>query len=244
MNERPDLPFPDSGDAANPYAPPQAPLEGDPWMAQEGPLRPVPFEDLAAYPGFWPRVSAMFGLVFKRPFELFERVPVTEGLSAPWRFNLLLTLPYLLFMGAIMIFIAIVSGMSADPKMPRGFITGILGGEFLLIALFMNLGMFISGAFLHASLWIWGGTRQGRGLVQTIRSIGYGTAFLNLAVIVPCLGALVALAGWVMIAIGLARVHRTDTWRAVCAVLVTPIVVCCGLYVIFFAVAIGMGGLH
>ena len=56
-------------------------------------LRPVPFEDLEAYAGFWPRVGGMFRMVFTNPMELFDRVPVTEGLGSPWRFLLLLSIP-------------------------------------------------------------------------------------------------------------------------------------------------------
>jgi hypothetical protein len=43
---------------------------------------------------------------------------------------------------------------------------------------------------------------------------------------VPYLGILVQLAGMVWMGMGLARMHRTDTWRGVCALL-TPIFLCC-----------------
>lgn len=246
MNERPEFPPQDPEGPANPYAPPQAPLLGDPGRPEDGTLRPVPFEDLAAIPGFWARVWAMFGLVFTRPLELLERVPATESLSAPWRFNMLLVLPYLLFMGLIFALVFGMAGIAGakDPNMPPGLLAGIVGGEFFLIALFMTAGMFIWGALIHASLWIWGATREGRGLVQTLRTIGYGSAFLNLLLIVPCLGPLAALVGWVFLSIGLARVHRTETWRSVCAVLVTPFVLCCGLYALIFAMAFGAAAMH
>ena len=59
-------------------------------------LRPIPFEDLEAIPDFWARVGAMFRLVFSNPMELFDRVPTTGGLGAPWRFLLLMSVPVFL----------------------------------------------------------------------------------------------------------------------------------------------------
>ncbi len=226
----------------NPYAPPQASLQDAPWRGEEGggPLRPLPFEDLEAIPGFWARVGAMFSLAIRRPMEGVDRVPVTDSLTAAWRFNLLMTLPYLVVTGLFMLLMIVVIGRAwaQDPKMPKALFVGILGGELLLIALFMSVAMFIQGVVVHACLWLWGGLRDGRGLRQTLRTIGYGNGFNNLVMAVPLLGPLAALVGWVFLAIGLARLHRTDTWRGVCAVF-TPVALCCGVYLLFFVLVIG-----
>ena len=60
----------------NEALPPAIPLDGPAPLApppgfDSGPeapaLRPIPFEDLEAIPGFWARVGAMFRLVFTNP---------------------------------------------------------------------------------------------------------------------------------------------------------------------------------
>jgi hypothetical protein len=209
-------------------------------------LRPIPFEDLDALPAFWTRVGAMFSLLFKNPTELVDRLPATDSLSAPWRFNLLLTLPYLLFTGAMMGVGLTFMGLAQaqDPNVPKGLFAGIFGAELMLIAVVMSFCMFIWGLMCHAGLWLWGGTRQGRGLAQTFRAVGYGTAFMNLTLVVPILGPLVWLTGWVFLSMGLARLHRTDTWRGICGVIVTFILCCCGTYLLTILAVIGISALR
>jgi hypothetical protein len=202
-------------------------------------IRPVPFEDREALPGFWSRVGAMFQLVFTHPFELFERVPATEGLGAPWGFLLLLSVPIFLVLALIFFFVGATAALTAlDEHGTKGravaaFMPLILGAILLLLPLFSFLGMLIGGAVNHFFLWMWGGLRPGVGLSQTIRAYGYAAGFLQLFQLVgliPYLGLLIQLAGMVVIGMGLARMHRTDSWRGICAAL-TPLVLvcCCGL---------------
>jgi hypothetical protein len=194
------------------------------------PLRLIPFED-PNLPGFWERVGAMFQLLFAEPFEFFERAPRGEGLGAPWRFLLLLSVPALLLLGLIFgIFGAVaIIGALADRR-PEASLLALMPVVFLavlaLIPLFMFLGMVVGGAINHACLWMWGGTRNGLGLEQTIRATGYAHAFIQLGAWIPYLGLLVQLLGLVWIGIGLARLHRTDTWRGLAAVF-TPILLLC-----------------
>ena len=65
---------------------------------------------------------------------------------------------------------------------------------------------------------------------QSIRAYAYASAFIQIGALIPYLGFLVQIAGMVAIGMGLARMHRTDTWRGICAVL-TPIFLlcCCGV---------------
>jgi hypothetical protein len=201
------------------------------------PQRPVPFEDPEAFPGFWSRVGGMFRLAFSNPMELFERVPVTEGFSAPWRFLLLLSIPIFLVMALVFFLLGMGLMFAALDQIGKGGSRAlaaamplIFGAILLLMPLFTFLGMLIGGALNHFFLWMWGGLRPGVGAHQSIRAYGYASAFIQIGGLIPYLGILVQLAGLVVIGMGLARMHRTDTWRGICAVL-TPILLlcCCGL---------------
>jgi hypothetical protein len=212
------------------------PLAVHPFPPEPG-LRPVPFEDLEAFSGFWSRVGGMFRMVFSNPLELFDRVPATEGLGAPWRFLLLLSIPVFLIMTLVFFLVGMGIMLAAleqtgkgDGKALAAVMPIIFGAILLLMPLFSFLGMVIGGAFNHFFLWMWGGLRPGVGTSQSIRAYGYASAFIQIGGLVPYLGILIQLAGLVVIGMGLARMHKTDTWRGICAVL-TPIFLlcCCGL---------------
>ncbi len=197
-------------------------------------MRPVPFEDLEALPGFWERVGAMFRLVFSHPLELFDRVPVSDGLGAPWRFLLLLSIPVFLIVAMIFFVFGIGMMMAALEQAGKGdgraFAAAmpiIFGVLLLLLPLFTFLGMIIGGAFNHFFLWMWGGLKPGLGTRQSIRAYGYASAFIQIGSLIPWLGFLIQMAGMVMIGIGMARMHRTDTWRGICAVLTPVFLLCC-----------------
>ena len=215
--------------------PPAPPIWEPPSMAAPSPsLRPVPFEDLEAMPGFWERVGAMFRLVFTQPFELFDRVPVTEGMGAPWRFLLLLSVPIFLIMAAVFLFVGMGAAMAtleakagAEAHTFAALVPVIFLVILLLMPLFSFLGMVIGGALNHVFLWMWGGLKPGVGTNQTIRAYGYASAFLQIGGLVPYLNIVIQLAGIVVIGMGLARMHKTDTWRGICAALTPIILVCC-----------------
>ena len=209
----------------------------DPPPASAPILRPVPFEDHEAFQGFWSRVGGMFRMVFSNPMELFDRVPITEGLGAPWRFLLLLSIPIFLIMALVFFLLGMGLMFAALEQVGKGGSRAlaaamplIFGVILLLMPLFTFLGMVIGGAFNHFFLWMWGGLKPGLGTSQSIRAYGYASAFIQIGGLIPYLGILVQLAGLVVIGMGLARMHKTDTWRGICAVL-TPVFLlcCCGL---------------
>ena len=216
--------------------PPTLPPFADQPSPEAPSLRPVPFEDTEAFPDFWSRVGGMFRLVFSNPMELFDRVPVTEGLGAPWRFLLLLSIPVFLIMVALFFFVGMGIMLAALEQVGKGedkaiaaVVPLIFGATLLLLPLFIFLGMVIGGALNHFFLWMWGGLRPGVGAHQSIRAYGYASAFLQLGGFIPAIGILIQLAGLVVIGMGLARMHKTDTWRGVCAVLTPLFLVCCCL---------------
>lgn len=229
--------MPDDQDL-NPFrAPGAAHLEPTPEFPAGG-LRPVPWEDEASYPGFWQRIGAMFSLLFSNPLELADRIPASEGLAPAWRFNLLMAAPYLAFTGVIFAFMgSMFAFLPKDPNMPKGVMAGLFAGELLFFLAIFLVGIFVYGAIFHCALWMWGGTREGVGLGQTIRTCGYVWGFANLGMLIPCLNIFVMLGGIVYLGMALARVHRTDTWRGICAMF-TPVFVCClgyaGLLIIGF----------
>jgi hypothetical protein len=235
-----------------PRLPPPAmppPFEAPPMFTPS--LRPLPFEDPETFPGFWGRVGGMFQLVFSHPMELFDRVPVTEGLGAPWRFLLLLSAPIFLIMALVFFIVGTTIIMAAFEQAGRGgdkavaaaVVPLIFAGILLLMPVFTFLGMVIGGAFNHVFLWMWGGLRPGVGTQQSIRAYGYASAFIQIGGLIPYLGFLVQIAGVVVIGMGLARMHRTDTWRGVCAALTPLALVCCCLMPLLF-VTLSVFGHH
>ncbi len=218
--------------------------------ASPPPLQPIPFEDLETFPGFWARVGAMFQLVFSEPMTLFDRVPLTEGLGAPWRFLLLMSVPIFLIVAAIFFFTGMGIMLAAlESKGLRGeggtvaaVMPIIFGVILLLMPLLSFLGMVIGGALNHFFLWMWGGLKHGHPTSQTIRAYGYASAFLQIGALIPYLGFLIQIAGLVVIGIGLARMHKTDTWRGICAVLTPLALMCCCLVPIIVMFAVYIGG--
>lgn len=224
---------------SNPYAPPEAPLERDPCAAAED-LHPVPFEDVEAEPGFWRRVGGMFKLLFSDPWGMVARVPVTEGLGAPLRFTLLLSLPITAMMVVMGLFMGVFGSLTAaqDKHGPPALFFAGMGVFYAVMMPVSTLaGFYLGGAVNHALLWLWGGHRNGRGLHQTLRLHGYYLAFFFLFYLVPLANILVVLGGPAFLGMALARLHRTDRWRGIVAAY-TPLLLCCLCYVGIFAMAL------
>ena len=229
----------------NPYRAPAAELTAAAEVLEPGKLRPVPFEDTELEPRFWPRVWAMFSALFKNPLELAERIPVTTGFGAPWRFQLVLTLPlFLLILVIAAVFGVLMLAISAGsrPGTPPAWIFGLLPLLYVVILppiQFVN--MLVIGGLTHGCLWLWGGLRQSEGATATIRLTGYFLGFFMLVGFIPIIGSLAALAGPAFLGMALARIHHTETWRAVCAAY-TPLVVLVGCaFIGLFVVILALG---
>lgn len=227
---------------SNPYAPPEAPLELEP--EDPGGLRPIPFEDVDAMPAFWRRVGHMFKLLFTDPYAFYDRMGVTSGLGAPFRFLMIMLLPLialllLLFgvLGAATMF-----GTEARGAEPRWLVPVMMGGTAFLYPAMIAVSTVLWGLLNHACLWIWRGTARSVGVGQSIRATVYTYAFILIASFIPLVGLFAVLGGAVLLGIGLSRMHRTDLWRGIVAVF-TPLVLCCGTYFAFIAFALAAGNL-
>lgn len=244
MSEHPETPMPDAGLAAPSW--PEPPLAAAPL--------PLPFEDPERYPGLWERIYETFRLAFTHTWAFFEAIPSGSGLGSPWRFQLLCWLPMLVLAAIGLALLALIGGLAAVAgAVSKQGLAALAGGTLalvslavlLLLPLGIFLGMVISGALTHVFLWIWGGTRQRVGLEQTIRAEGFVSGIsvvlmipFQILGIIPIIGLVFSFcAGIITIGItvvkgmGLARIHRTDTWRGVCAALSPMILGCCCIVV-------------
>ncbi|MBK8726255.1 MAG: YIP1 family protein [Holophagaceae bacterium] len=226
---------------SNPYAPPEAPLELE--QEDRNGLRPIPFEDRDAVPGFWRRVGLMFKLLFTDPYSFYDRMGVTSGLGAPFRFLAVMLLPVIAFIMLIFGVLGLTTmfGSGAKGNEPAWMLPVVMGGMALIYPPMIAVSTAVWGLLNHACLWMWRGTERSAGLGQTIRATVYTYAFILIGSFIPLVGLFAALGGAVLLGIGLARLHRTDMWRGIVAVF-TPLVLCCGLYAAFIAFAIAGGG--
>jgi len=96
------------------------------------------------------------------------------------------------------------------------------------------LGILIYGLIIHLFLMLFGGANQG--LRMTLRVISYACA-PQIFIVVPLAGSCIA-GIWMLILeiIGLAAAHRTDTWRAVLAILAPIILFACVVAIFYGAV--------
>lgn len=242
MSDHPESPMPDAGMDAPAW--PEAPVP-------EGPL-PLPFEDPERYPGVWHRLFETFRLAISQTWAFFEAIPGGSGLGSPWRFQLLCWLPMLVLAAIGLALLALIGGMAAVAgAISKQGLAALAGGTLalvslavlLLLPLGIFLGMVISGALTHFFLWIWGGTRQRIGIEQTIRTEGFVSGIsvvlmipFQVLGIIPIVGLVFSFCAMVLTigitvvkGMGLARIHRTDTWRGVCAALSPMFLACCCL---------------
>lgn len=214
-------PHPEPEPRFNPYQPPMAPrLEAapEPWS---GDLPPVPWEDTTSHSGAFDRWWATVKLAFTDPMGLCDRVTVTEGLLPAWLFMLIAGIPATILTQVFGEVIRQVMGsfLRAQPHANPGLQLGLAIAGLLV-------GIFVGGAFLHLFLSMWGGTKEGFGMNQTIRFTGYAYGAYYLIGWIPLLNIPLGILFWVFYSMGLARTHRTDTWRGFAASL-TPVLVGC-----------------
>jgi len=235
-------------DQENPYIPPQAELTGIQDLdTGTGEPRPLPFEDPDRYPTLWSRFKETVVQAIKENQTFLERVPLGEGTTRPWQFQMLSLIPVAALLVLVILPLVAIGtvgglfGAGREKMVAGGVILGVAAGIVVIFPFLLFLGMYLMGGLDHFCLWIWGGTREGVGLEQTVRADGYAHGVFNLVSFplqilgaIPFIGLLFGLANMglsmvfmVFKGMALARMHRTDTWRGICAVFTPFLMLCC-----------------
>jgi hypothetical protein len=180
-------------------------------------------------------------LVLFQPALAFSKMKTDGGMSEPLIYALIGgcfgSFCYLL----IMLLVQSV-GIMSDRHNPVEQLFGVGIGlvfVFLLIPVFVVIGVFLGSIILHLCLMLVGGAK--RSFETTLRVMCFTSGSTNLLLIVPfCGGAVAGIWGIVVECIGIARAHETETGRAVLAVFL-PVVICCG-GMLFFGIFFGTLG--
>jgi len=200
-----------------------------------------PFEDREAYGGFFPALLQTWVGACFRPTEFFESVGNSQDLTPALLFGVLVGWISVVIEAAwSLVFQAPLIPMMRQEEIAGALMGGVAG--LACVGLFgwlpVLLGILISGLIVHLFLMLFGGANQG--LTMTLRVISYAYA--------PQIFSVVPLVGWcvagvwtlVLVVIGIAAAHRTDTWRAALAVLVPVILCVCVVGVLYAAVFAAM----
>jgi hypothetical protein len=109
--------------------------------------------------------------------------------------------------------------------------TGMLFWRTVLQIILWPIGMFIGAALVHLFCIVFGCASNG--FWATFRALAYAQAPLVLVAFapVPCIGWLIAFAGWVFTVVlqiwAVMRLQETSAGKATAAVLATPVLTCC-----------------
>jgi hypothetical protein len=214
--------------SAFPPAPPPPPSSlrlGPPWENEGPPLQRF--------------IDTMKGVLID-PMNTFANVRREGGLQAP--------LIYYLIGAMVAVAGAIIwhfLGFGGAMMMPgRGAAAGAaMGLGFLIIGLPICyvIGIFLGSLILHFLLMLFGG--QKFPYETTFRAVAYAHGSSAPLSFIPFCGGLIGgIWGLVVLIIGLAQMQETTIGKSAAAVLV-PIVLCCGLAVVFAATVMTMIGI-
>ncbi len=141
-------------------------------------------------------------------------------------YSILIAITYIIF-GSMMGF--------GDLGMMFGAVAGIAGAIliFVMVLIFLIIGVFIGGAIIHIFVYIVGGRK---GITQTIKALMYGQTPLLLFGWIPLIGFIAGIWALVLEVLGIRQLHELTTGRAILAVIVLPIILMIILTLIFAAV--------
>lgn len=239
-------PPPPSGNGWAPPPPPpssSAPPPGD---------QPSPFADRGAS-GFFAAFFRTWKLVAMEPLRFFGHVRIqplgpavlfgliggTVGGAVAALFGLLTRVSTLAALRQ-----AMDQMPEAEAELFERFLPFLGGGaaalQLILVPVGIVVSMFVGAGILHLLLLMLGGARRGFAATLTVVAYSYG---LRLIDAVPMCGSPIAFV-WqvVVVIIGLAAVHRTDTWRSAVAVILPVVVLCCCAVGLGIAVAMAFAG--
>jgi hypothetical protein len=181
------------------------------------------------------------------PITVFAKLPHSPSLRSPYLFYLplaLVTGVVATGLAAAFVHFAVqaLSSMpdtSSDPEVAR-LIVALRGMDmtprFIATLIGIPVAPFIAAAIYHALLMAFGGARES--FQKTFAVTCYVLGAVSPFQLVPCCGPFVQLVwGMVSLSVGLAVAHRTDTWRAVLAVVAALLIGCCGFMALSFLIA-------
>lgn len=199
--------------------------------------------------GFWARWwETTNGCLFS-PVKTFGELKPIGGYAQPLLYfmvcailgSLVITIIQLIVQGA-----AVAMGTSSEEYTAAGgalmcAIPISLGSSILGAVIGAVIGAFVGGGIIHLFLMIFGAAS--RGFEGTVRAVCYSGGATNALYIVPVIGWLAAIVwGPILYVISLKKVHDTDYWRVIGAVLLNFLICCGGAAAIVFAVISALYG--
>ena len=228
--------------AAATGATPTLPLAAAAGVPAASPGAGLPWEHRAQL-GFMKAWFDTVSLLITKPSEAFTMMRPEGGLTDPLLFGLIGGcaggIVSIIFQGVFQAIPGFAGRNDAFNSL------GISVGVILLIyavlmPLLVTVGMFIGAAILHLCLMLVGGAN--RSFETTFRVVGFTAGAANLFSMIPICGGIIALVYHIVLeCIGLSRAHPTTTGKALMAIFL-PMIVCCGLIVVFVVVLGGFGG--
>lgn len=197
---------------------------GDGPGAEHGPegLQLCPWERRSQF-GFLNALYLTTRDVLTAPSAFFGRMPTRLGLAQPLLYAIILGIA-----AALLGWMWSLAGSSLRALAPGEALQGILGpmpSFYRLVAspLIISLDVLLRAALMHVMLMLLGGNQLG--FEATFRVAAYGKAAGVVALLPFCGGAVALLWELAIDVIGLYRIHGTDPWRALVAVL-GPAMIC------------------
>ena len=199
----------------------------------------TPWEDRETR-GFFGGLFTTMKQVLFSPAEFFKRMPVKGGLTDPLLYALIVGMAGLMFSYTWQILLEGSMQGFLPPEMRAQRYQMFQGINIAVLAVFspflLVFGLFIGAGILHLFLMMVKGSRAG--FEATFRVVSYCFS-PNILLVIPFCGGIVAWI-WTMVItiIGLRDAHETTGGKAAFAVLF-PLVLCCGLAVLFVLVFVG-----
>jgi len=207
-------------------------------MATEEKGNLPPFEDRAAYGGFFPALWQTWVRACFHPTKFFETVGNSTNLYPALLFGVLLGWIGLImnsFWFRLLSFMEALGNLQPPQDVYYTIISeiGIMCANFLFGWSIILIFIYVRGIILHLFLWIFVGAKQD--LKVTLRVVSY-TQAAGIFTALPCIGLYVAWIYMIVLEIiGLAAAHRTEKWRTALAVLLPTLcsVLLVGAYMYF-----------
>jgi hypothetical protein len=209
-----------------PPPPPPTTRTGPPWENPGAPLQRF--------------IDTMKGVLID-PQNTFANIRREGGLQAPLFYYLIGAA--IAILGALLWHFVGFGGMMAMPGGGRAMAGAAMGVGMLVIVLPLCyiIGIFLGSLIVHFLLGLFGG--QKFPYETTFRAVAYAHGSAMPISFIPFCGGLIGgIWGIVVLIIGLAQMQETTIGKSAAAVLV-PIVICCGLFVVFFGALMAMLGM-